>query len=175
VCGHVPGRLANGLKLAFAHDADSGIRGDRRREIDDGTSEEIAPGPHAVQRLRSDADPRGVASRDAKDVRRDVLRRGDDDLLTSVDPDRAVNHRSSERPAVDVPREAEPEDVGDRGDDVDRLRGPSVLTPAPLPRVLDEERHERDVRDVLARDVRLKPPGRKLTPWSAVTITSARS
>ena len=52
---------------------------------------------------------------------------------------------------------------------------PSSIRAAPLSRQLDEERHERDVGEVARRDVATRPPSRKLSPWSAVTITSARS
>ena len=57
--------------------------------------------------------------------------------------------RRQERATVHVPRHLDVQDIGDRREDVDRLRRLTILPSALLMRVLHEQRHGCDVRDVL--------------------------
>ncbi len=67
------------------------------------------------------------------------------------------HRRVSEGAAVDRPREADADRVGDGREDVDRLRVPSVIGPAALARILDKQRHPGDVGDVPGRSSSCSP------------------
>ena len=123
-------------------------------EVDERATQELRVGADPVERVMALAECVRVVTRGREDAGVHRVRLDDErlSLVPPADGDLSRNRRSEERAAVDPPRHVDPEDVGDRWQDVGRPRGSAVDVSAPPVRILDDQRHGGDVGDVRGRD-----------------------